>query len=263
MASWYSFVLAAPPPALVARYAQTSVFQLCGPGFLPAVAFKTALLAAVALLLPPLARRHPAFAALDRKTQLGAAGWASALIHHAAVCALSLAALRAEFARGVVDLVGLTGGVSWTCAYLLCDTLVTAVPNALEGSFDYLLHHCLGIAVTCLTLAAPASVLRLAPHVWLCELSAFGLGVSWACLKLGWSSSALCAGAELFFLLAFVLTRILNLPVVVYSAQLHGAIGPAVQAAMWAIVALQFYWLNGIVKKGVGKYGGGKAAKQV
>ena len=49
-----------------------------GPAFLSSVALKTALLAAVALLLPPLARRHPAFAALDRKTQLGAAGWASA-----------------------------------------------------------------------------------------------------------------------------------------------------------------------------------------
>jgi hypothetical protein len=246
--SWVAFVLAPPPP--LPQFADVTVFQLIGPwDFLAAAAWKTALLAALSLGLPHVFARL--FPAMEARTASKAASWVSALVHHTYVVLLSLAALQAQLAApGEAAIPAMLGGVTWTVAYLLSDTLTTAVPDALAGQYDYLLHHGLAIAMTGLVVGwLPAKLLRLAPHLWLCEVSAFGLGLSWACQKAGLGASLLCRLAEALFMVTFLSTRCLNLPLVVYGAVASGEVQGALTAIMGAIVAQQFWWAGKALAK--------------
>lgn len=104
----------------------------------------------------------------------------------------------------------------------------------------------------------PAAVAGWAPHMWVCELSNLGLGVSWWARKAGLEGGALQKGAEYWFVACFVLTRILSLPVAVYgltvtqwgavSAVLGVGAAGTCAGALWLIVALQLYWLERIVR---------------
>jgi hypothetical protein len=242
LSAWVAFVQAPSPPLPPAF--DVTVFSLIGPrAFLLSAAWKTALLAALSHGLPPLFAR--AFPALDARTCGKAAGWVSALVHHAYVVLISLRCLRSEFTSGAVDIPAMLEGVTLTCAYLLNDTLATALPDALRGQYDYLLHHALSIAMTGSVIAySPSRLLRLAPHLWLCEASAFGLGLSWACQKAGLHASLLCRAAEVLFLVTFLATRCLNLPLVVHAATANGDLQGPLVGVLWAIVALQFWWAS-------------------
>lgn len=247
LAAWVAFVLAPPPP--LPQFTDT-LFTLIGPAaFLTAAAWKTALLAALSLGLPPVFLRL--FPAMEARTAGKAAGWVSALVHHTYVVALSLAVLQQQLATpGEAAIPAMLGGVTWTVAYLLSDTLTTAVPDALAGQYDYLIHHGLAIAMTGLVIGGfPAKLLRLAPHLWLCEASAFGLGLSWTCQKAGLGASSLCRFAEALFMVTFLTTRCVNLPLVVYSAVASGEVQGVLVPIMCAIVAQQFWWAGKALAK--------------
>ena len=240
LASWFTFLLAPPPP--LPQYEGSNVLALI-PDFALQSTLKTALLVALSLGLPPLvfSRLLPA---LDTKTSYKLAGWVSALVHHTIVVAVSVRCLYLEYAHSRVDIGGMLDGVTWTVAYLANDTLTTALPDALRGQYDYLFHHALSIVMTAITVCLyPPKLLRLAPHLWLCEVSAYGLGLSWVCQKFGLAHTALCRFAEALFLTTFLATRCVNLPVVVYAAAWNGEVGlPLLVLVLWPIVILQFWW---------------------
>ena len=78
-----------------------------------------------------------------------------------------------------------------------------------------LLHHLLGLLISVVTLLAPPYLLRYAPHLWVCESSNIGLGVSWAARKLG--APRVQQWGEGAFVLCYTFTRVLSLPVVVFT----------------------------------------------
>lgn len=248
LAAWFTFVLQ-PPPPLPAAYDATLLTFIGLPSFLTQSAWKTALLATLTLGLPPLLVRL--FPAMGAPTSRKAASWVSALVHHAYVVCISLHCLRSEYLLGRVALPDMLEAVTWTVAYLTTDTLATALPEALGGQLDYLIHHSLAIAMTAVVITSfPARLLRLAPHLWLCEASAFGLGLSWACQKGGLGATLLCRLAEALFLVTFLATRCLNLPVAMYAATANGEVAGPLVVILWAIVAQQFWWAG----KALGKF---------
>lgn len=99
--------------------------------------------------------------------------------------------------------------------------------------------------------------------------------MSWVALKFGGKGTALQRLGEGFFVAAFIATRILTLPVVVYAltvprwAECEAALGAGLArvcaGTLWVIVALQFYWLQRIVSMlccpKAGKAAGGVAGK--
>jgi hypothetical protein len=253
IASWWAFSLEGEPAG-----AAPTVLSFLGPplslGGVPSLlllwlAFFAALHAALRARLPLPAH----FSAADRAA---AVAWAAAFFHHVPVVLLALAALGAP-APGV-PLWALAAAVPFTIAYVVADTVATCAPQVMAGDYEMALHHGLGLLVAGAALLAPPALLRWAPHMWVCEMSNVGLGVSWFARKAGLEGSAAQRGGEAFFVAAFVLTRVVSLPAAVYSltvlqwapvARAMGAgVAGACAAALWLIVGLQMYWLARIAR---------------
>jgi hypothetical protein len=288
MFSWWQFLLLGPS---LGSGADTVLSFLTLPTFAVLLISSLVFFAGLHYLLKAYLPFPSRFTADDRFSALA---WAGAFAHHVPVCVLAVVTLGvAFFAPGLppVPLWVLAWSVPFTFAYVIADTVVTCIPQLLRSPPEYemTLHHVLGLVVTCAALLAPPELLRAwaaarafaadatrarapvphphltrptragwAPHLWVCELSNLGLGVSWWARKAGLEGGALQKGAECWFVACFVLTRIASLPVAVYgltvtqwgavSAVLGVWAAGACACALWLIVALQFLWLVRIAR---------------
>jgi hypothetical protein len=246
VSAWYWYSLIASPPPRLQEFESLSVADLLGQHLYTQTLWK--ILVMQALYFGTIALVFRLSPKSGEKTQRGAGAWVSCMVHHTYVVILSLHSLHSQYSKGTVDIRGMLPGATWSLAYLLHDTLITAIPEARsgKGKHDLFLHHLLGLFLTVCTIwFYPAKLLFFAPHIWLCEASNFGLGLSWACQKFGLAESPLCRLGEYAFLAAFIATRIVNLPLVCFAATFvhYGLVGQEIQLCLWAVVAMQFFWL--------------------
>ena len=202
--------------------------------------------------------------------------FSASFLHHLIVVPLSLWSLL-QFGGG--------GGVPWgaianvaplTLAYLLMDSALFAVPEALDalasavrwrrfpalGDFAYLLHHALGVAVVAGVLAAPARLLRWVPTLLCTEASSIPFCASYVLRKATRRHTAPHArGAparvlEGLFVALFIATRVvmlLSAAAAFSSAGAHAGdralVGAPGLAVLWLLCGMQLWWLWGILKK--------------
>ena len=180
-------------------------------------------------------------------------GYFSAVLHHLWVAPVSI------YALGVLYSSQTEFPYDWvlsfpplTLAYLVCDTLFYAVPY---WDMEFLVHHSATMLVSILFILAPVTTLRWTTSLTLCELSSIPLCVSYFCVKLGaWNSSPVKTWAERAFGVAFLLTRVVNLPIAVYSflflnPKEAAALGPVGAALLAVLCLLQFWWFYKICLK--------------
>lgn len=213
----------------------------------------SALFTAVLSARPLLAARVPFLRALDAKTQAAAFAWLSAWLHHAAVCAFAVAYLWREFwGEPSFSAEAIAAFVPLSLAYVVTDFFATCLPELREGKYEMTFHHMLGLVLAIASMFAPPFVMRFAPHMWICEASQFGLGLSWFAIKAGHKGGLLQKSAELYFVVSYTFTRVICLPLVVYAIsvprwpEFRAALGETLAlvclGTLWLVVALQLFW---------------------
>ena len=269
MLSWWAYLLS--PEAVPLGDASLTVLRYLTPHV--AASLLAAFLLLFALLHAALAAWLPLPARFSPADRAQARAWVAALFHHVPVALLAAGALGAAFfapSGPQAPLWALAGSVPFSLAYVLSDFVATCLPELARGGCEMTLHHALGLAVSAAALLAPVELLRWAPHMWVCEASNWGLGVSWFARKAGRRGGPLQVGGQAAFVAAFVLTRVASLPVAVYgltvaqfgrvAAAVGGGTAAACAAALWMIVALQLFWLARIARmlaRAAGGAGGG------
>jgi hypothetical protein len=151
--------------------------------------------------------------------------------------------------------------------YLLSDTLLYAVPEALRGNREYLYHHTLGL---CLFLAVPYLTPDIAPYcgrVLIMESTSIFFTTAYLLRNGGYGNSFLVPLLEASFAIDFFLVRVLNgfdlfyhiihdVAFVKHEDPIKGLLGKGLAILFVPILAMQVYWMVIIVKKSMSRYDG-------
>lgn len=140
--------------------------------------------------------------------------------------------------------------VAFTLAYFGADTLFYAIPDALHGKYEYIIHHVLTIYLVMSSLYGPGELCRIIPHLYMCETSNILFNFAWLLRLTGYRDSQLVAGIEMSFAAAFFLTRVINLPINSYFVLKYPNIvglGLA-RHVLLPLSILQFFWFYKVVK---------------
>lgn len=177
------------------------------------------------------------------------------LVHHAAVVPLGLYYLFLDSSRDEAGLKAVDYAaeyawfVPWIFGYFIADTMAYAVPLALGGKYEYMFHHILGLGLIVTVIYIEDSIiLKLCPHMLICELSSILFSVAYVLRLNGYRDSMIVTVLELAFAFFFFLTRNVNLSMILWSVN---DIMAAKYTACWVIMVLvlilQFFWLSKII----------------
>lgn len=177
------------------------------------------------------------------------------LIHHSVVVPLALYYFHQDYMRGAEGLRTVNYAaeygwfVPWIFGYFIGDTMMFAVPQALHGKYEYLFHHILGLGlmVSAIYIESP-TILKFCPHMLICELSTYFFSVAYLLRLSGHRGSRMVSVFEISFAIFFFLTRIVNLPLIMWGVK---DVMMSEYMVCWIILvlvlALQFFWLYKII----------------
>lgn len=137
--------------------------------------------------------------------------------------------------------------------YLIADTLFFALPQLLQGKYDYMIHHLLGIYLIGAAFSATnPDVLIVAAHLMISELSTIVLNIGMVLRKTSYKDSSIITLCNFIFLILFFLTRVVNLSYQVFTAWEAAAELGAARYLLVPILILQYFWFYKIVQLAFG-----------
>lgn len=183
------------------------------------------------------------------------------LTHHSVVILIALNYLYLDYMRGPDGLRTVNYAVEygwfvpWICGYFIADTIMYAIPRAFEGNYEFLFHHVLGLGlIVCAVFIKSGAILKLCPHMLICELSSCIFSIAYLLRLHGHRGSSILTVLELSFAVSFMLTRNVNMSLIIWSVR---GVMQAEYMSCWVIIlmvlALQFYWLYKIIMSQVRK----------
>jgi ethanolamine transporter EutH len=178
------------------------------------------------------------------------------MVHHAVVVTIGVYFMyRFQTTGEIISAHGLALVSPFVFGYLIGDTLFYVVFEAMDGRYEYLIHHIVGIWLVGGALRAKSpEILSFVPHILITEISTFLFGAGWVLRSTSWKTYPIINQLELAFCLTFTLTRVINLPYQVWCAWPHmDEIGTA-KYAFVGVLAIQFFWFYKIVKGVISKY---------
>jgi len=196
------------------------------------------------------------------KTRATLASYVSSVLHHVCVVPLAAYALWHHAAGHGVAWGALNACVPLSLAYFLVDSALYAIPEAVAGvSFEYAIHHGLGLALTIAAAVSPPTLIRWATSLFLSEASSIFLCASYVLRKAGRDTGRLATAVTAAFVLSFAATRVVNLPIAYYALLTDGAhalaraqLGVPGLASLAVVLAMQFFWFYKIL---LTAFGGG------
>ena len=139
-------------------------------------------------------------------------------------------------------------------SYMMCDLVMFTAKEVLQtGNILYTIHHFLVIVLYRGLIQASGSILRFMPHFILCEITGIFFGLRWFVSQVGQKDRLFVKILEFSFAIFFFLTRILNLPRVVYSVfQLDSVrqnkkILYVLYFTLIPLIGFQFWWFYKII----------------
>jgi hypothetical protein len=149
--------------------------------------------------------------------------------------------------------------------YLLADTVLYAIPEALRGNREYLYHHSLGL---CLFLAVPYLTPDISPYcgrILIMESTSIFFTTAYLLRNGGYANSFLVPLLEALFAIDFFLVRVLNgfdlfyhilhdIALADNEDPMKSLLGKGLAILFVPILAMQVYWMGIIVKKSVSRY---------
>lgn len=137
--------------------------------------------------------------------------------------------------------------VAFTFAYFIVDTLLYAVPEAIKGKTEYLYHHFLALLLISAAIFCDNIIGKFYAHILICELSTVLFTAAWFMRLAGYRGSSIVVMLELLFAFTFFLTRIVNMPLVLYSVWNHAVSLGVMKYTLIPIQGMQIYWFVKIV----------------
>jgi hypothetical protein len=114
----------------------------------------------------------------------------------------------------------------------------------ISDNLQYLGHHLLGFGLIWMALGIPNKVCRYIPHLLICESSTLCFGLVWLLKLKTKPPQSLIFILEILFILAFIATRVVNLPFVFDACQIQSRQEfPYAYVCYYPILMLQCYWL--------------------
>lgn len=154
-----------------------------------------------------------------------------------------------EEAAAMVDYAPITAIIApWCIAYLIADTTFFAIPEALTGKFEYIIHHFLTLFLVASSLFAPGSILRFIPHLLISDTTNIFFNTAWLIRLFGGKRTFILIFLEVLFAVSFLLIRAINMPCMFWAlgSQAEG-LGLA-RYVLIPIAVMQWYWLFKILR---------------
>lgn len=152
-------------------------------------------------------------------------------------------------AAAMVDYAPITAIIApWCIAYLVADTMFFAVPEALTGKFEYIIHHVLTLFLVTSSLFAPGSILRFIPHLLISDTTNIFFNTAWLIRLFGGRRTVILIFLEVLFAVSFLLIRAINMPCMFWAL---GSQAKGLGVARYVLVPIafmQWYWLFKIIK---------------
>lgn len=178
------------------------------------------------------------------------------MVHHATVVVIAFDLFHRFCTTGEVASSAALKLISpFVFGYLIGDTLFYVVFEAMEGRYEYLVHHIIGLWLVAGTLnATNPELLAFLPHILVTEMSTFLFGAGWVLRSTIWKTHPIIDQLELSFVLAFTVTRVINLPYQVWSCWPHMDELGSARYAFLGVLAIQFYWFHKMMLVVYNKY---------
>jgi TLC domain len=226
------------------------------PYFLRDTAFFTALFSSIFLLVNPLLsffflRKFNDFPHRKKKEL---PSYVLCLVHHIVAVPFAWRNIINDLSLGneaaaMVDYAPITAIIApWCVAYLVADTMFFAVPEALAGKFEYIIHHLLTLFLVTSSLCASGSILRFIPHLLISDTTNIFFNTAWLIRLFGGRRSFVLICLEISFAISFLLIRAINMPCMFWAL---GSQAKGLGVARYVLVPiafLQWYWLFKIVR---------------
>lgn len=102
--------------------------------------------------------------------------------------------------------------------YTVGDTLSHSIWEALQGKYEYIIHHIIILAVIYTGSEAPNGQLaKYIPHLLLCDTTNILFNTAWLLRTMNMRDSSIVFALEILFVIFFLLTRVVHLPLFLYS----------------------------------------------
>jgi hypothetical protein len=135
--------------------------------------------------------------------------------------------------------------------YLIGDTLCYGIPELYyNGNLDFMIHHVISGILTVTSLHTSGHLYRYVPHLLICDTTNIFFNVAWLLRTSEYfKGSTIVMILEILFAVFFLLTRVINLPLAIYSLfqTPYGLELGWVRYTLIPIVLLQFYWFFKII----------------
>lgn len=203
------------------------------------------------------------YKALTERKRIEMPAYVVCMVHHLFLVPVAWAHLLQDFHRTDRHH-DYSATESWvspiSLGYLIGDTLGYAIPVALMGRFDYIIHHVLTIWLVWNTVFGPGQILRFIPHLLVCDSTNICFNIAWLLRTTQWKDSTLVTVLELMFAVLFLIVRVINLPIALYAVHSHGLAAKLGWAGttLLPIVLLQWFWFCKIVSTTVARLRGAK-----
>lgn len=143
--------------------------------------------------------------------------------------------------------------------YLVGDTLCFAIQEALALKFEYIIHHTLTLWLVVSTLFSTGGLNRFIPHLLICDTTNIFFNTAWLMRTVGMKGHPIVTTLEILFAVAFLFTRVINMPAVFFMISVNSeasALGYA-RYTLAPIAMLQWYWFSKIATTLVQRLSGG------
>ena len=215
----------------------------------------TAIFSIFSVLVTPIISRtcSATFKSLSGRKKKELPSYVLCLLHHivavpfAWICVYNDMNLDSEDLL-TIDYAPITAVIApWCIAYLVTDTVFFAIPEALIGKFEFIIHHVLTLTLVVSSLFAPGAIMRFIPHLLISDTTNLLFNTAWLIRLSGGKKSRILLCLEVSFLLSFFLIRVINMPCMFWALGAHADGLGYVKYVLIPIALMQWYWFYKIV----------------
>lgn len=209
------------------------------------------------------------YSSLDIEKRSALCSWTSGFVHHIIVAPLGFYMIykdyytSADIYTNTIDYAKTYGELGflkilpYCFGYIVADTIFFAYPELFRHKYEYFIHHIASIFLFYSFVGSSGATVRYMSHFLICETTGIFLTIAWFIRNVGYRESWILSFMENSFTISFFFTRILNLPLALYSLLLLPSAKTLgmLKFILVPIIILQFYWFYLIFKATLKKKG--------
>jgi len=271
--SYLDFLFYGSPPDGSAHLSHGQTIGDASPNFVRYALYCSMYFVGLSVLIPLAVRTlFPSFwRSLSEQKRFEFPSYTAGFFHHIVVAPLGIYRIYEDWAwwLGAVDGRGKVASfrdyapnnadvLPFNIGYLVADTIFIGLPEAFQGKPLYLLHHLAAFLMCHFLMKAPGFMARFIPHLLVTEVTNLLFEAAWLLRVLGLRDSVAVTVVEVLFVVTYLLTRVVNMPLSMWALVQTGLFeqaGIVGNGVLLGLVLLQFYWFGIIMTKLLEKLG--------